>query len=103
MESKSKPYVYDNRHGISIIDLEKTYDQLEKASQAIEEVVANGKQILLVGTKRQAQEPIRELAAATNMPFALIVGWGTALILKLFPPVLQIQEVLADGRRRKLG
>ena len=52
---KSKPYVYDNRHGISIIDLEKTYDLLEKAATAIEEVVSNGKQILLVGTKRQAQ------------------------------------------------
>ena len=76
---KSKPYVYDNRHGISIIDLEKTYDQLEKASQAIEEVVANGKQILLVGTKRQAQEPIRELAAATNMPFCVNRWMGGTL------------------------
>ena len=36
---KSKPYVYDNRHGISIIDLEKTYDLLEKAAEAVEEVV----------------------------------------------------------------
>ena len=61
---KSKPFVYDNRHGISIIDLEKTYDLLEKAAKAVEEVVSQGKQVLLVGTKRQAQEPIRELAAA---------------------------------------
>ena len=76
---KSKPYVYDNRHGISIIDLEKTYDQLEKASRAIEEVVAQGKQVLLVGTKRQAQEPIRELAAATNMPFCVTRWMGGTL------------------------
>ena len=76
---KSKPYVYDNRHGISIIDLEKTYDLLEKAAVAIEEVVSNGKQILLVGTKRQAQEPIRELAGATNMPFCVNRWMGGCL------------------------
>ena len=102
---KSKPYVYDNRHGISIIDLEKTYDQLEKLSQAIEEVVANGKQILLVGTKRQAQEPIRELAAATNMPFCVNRWMGGTLtnFETVSHQSYQIQEVLADGRRRKLG
>lgn len=76
---KSKPYVYDNRHGISIIDLEKTYDLLEKAAVAVEEVVSNGKQILLVGTKRQAQEPIRELAGATNMPFCVNRWMGGCL------------------------
>ncbi len=76
---KSKPYVYDNRHGISIIDLEKTYDLLEKAALAIQDVVANGKQVLLVGTKRQAQEPIRELAAATNMPFCVNRWMGGCL------------------------
>lgn len=76
---KSKPFVYDNRHGISIIDLEKTYDLLEKASKAVEEVVSQGKQVLLVGTKRQAQEPIRELAAATNMPFSVNRWMGGTL------------------------
>jgi small subunit ribosomal protein S2 len=76
---KSKPYVYANRHGISIIDLEKTYDLLAKASEAIEDVVSNGKQVLLVGTKRQAQEPIRELAAATNMPFCVNRWMGGCL------------------------
>ena len=76
---KSKPYVYDNRHGISIIDLEKTYDLLEQASKAVEEIVSQGKQILLVGTKRQAQEPIRELAGATNMPFSVNRWMGGTL------------------------
>ena len=76
---KSKPYVFDNRHGISIIDLEKTYDLLENASKAIEEIVSQGKQILLVGTKRQAETPIRELAAATNMPFCVNRWMGGTL------------------------
>lgn len=76
---KSKPYVFDNRHGISIIDLEKTYDLLENASKAVEEVVSQGEQILLVGTKRQAEEPIRELAAATSMPFCVNRWMGGTL------------------------
>jgi len=76
---KSKPYVYANRHGISIIDLEKTYDRLTKAAEVVEDVVSNGKQILLVGTKRQAQEPVRELAAATNMPFCVNRWMGGCL------------------------
>ena len=76
---KSKPYVYDNRHGISIIDLEKTYDLLGKAATAIQDIVASGKQVLLVGTKRQAQEPIRELAMATNMPFCVNRWMGGCL------------------------
>jgi len=76
---KSKPFVYDNRHGISIINLEKTYDLLEQATQAIQEIIASGKQVLLVGTKRQAKEPIRELAGATNMPFCVNRWMGGTL------------------------
>jgi len=68
---KSKPYVYDHRSGVSIIDLEKTYSQLEKATQVIEETVAKGKDIMFVGTKRQAQEILREAAHMSNMPYCV--------------------------------
>jgi small subunit ribosomal protein S2 len=68
---KSKPFVYDNRHGISIIDLEKTYDLLEKHLKALKKLLSQGKQVLLVGTKRQAEEPIRELALPPSMPFCV--------------------------------
>lgn len=66
---KSKPYVYDHRHGISIINLEKTYGLLEKACQFVEDLTASGKDILFVGTKRQAQEIIREGGNSAGMPF----------------------------------
>ncbi|MFA5257798.1 MAG: 30S ribosomal protein S2 [Opitutales bacterium] len=68
---RSKKFVYDNRHGISIIDLEKTYAQLEKAAEFVENVAASGKKILFVGTKRQAQEVLREAASSCGMPFCV--------------------------------
>lgn len=66
---KVKKFVFDNRHGISVIDLEQTFSLLEDATKYIEELVASGKNILFVGTKRQAQEIIREAATSCQMPF----------------------------------
>ncbi len=67
---KSKKFVFDNRQGISVIDLEKTFAQLELAAKFIEETIAGGKNILMVGTKRQARELIKEAAIGSNMPYA---------------------------------
>ena len=66
---KAKRYVYDNRHGISVIDLEQTFALLDEAATYIEELVTSGQNVLFVGTKRQAQEIIREAATACQMPF----------------------------------
>ena len=52
---RSKPYVYGHRQGITIIDLEKTHAALAKACAFLENLVASGADVLLVGTKRQAQ------------------------------------------------
>jgi small subunit ribosomal protein S2 len=76
---KSKKFVYDHRHGISIIDLEKTYKKLEEACTFLEDTVASGKDVLLVGTKKQAKEIIREAAVACNMPHAASRWLGGAL------------------------
>ncbi|WP_269522808.1 30S ribosomal protein S2 [Coraliomargarita parva] len=76
---KSKPYVYDNRNGISIIDLEKTHALLEKACNFIEDTIASGKDVLFVGTKKQAQEIVREAAVACQMPFCVNRWMGGGL------------------------
>lgn len=76
---KSKPYVFDNRNGISIIDLEQTHALLEKACAFIEKTIADGKDILFVGTKKQAQEIIREAATACQMPFCVNRWMGGGL------------------------
>lgn len=76
---KSKPFIYDHRHGISIIDLEKTYTFLERATTFVEELIASGKDLLFVGTKKQAQEVVREAATACQMPFCANRWMGGAL------------------------
>ena len=68
---RSKPFIFDHRQGISIIDLGKTHEALEKACAFMEETVANGGNVLFVGTKRQAKEIVREAATATNMPMCV--------------------------------
>ncbi len=68
---KMAPYIHSKRGGTHIIDLTKTVEQLEKALNFIEDAASEGKQILLVGTKRQAQEIIKEVAVATEMPFVV--------------------------------
>ena len=76
---KAKKYVYDNRYGISVIDLEQTYSLLNEAASYIEELVTSGQNILFVGTKRQAQEIIREAATSCQMPFCANRWMGETL------------------------
>jgi len=59
---KMKPYIFTERNGVYIIDLQKTVRGLEKAYDFVKEVSKNGGTILFVGTKRQAQDTIRDEA-----------------------------------------
>lgn len=68
---RSKPFIFDHRQGVTIIDLGKTHEALAKAVAFVEETVANGGNILFVGTKRQAKEIIREAATSVTMPFCV--------------------------------
>lgn len=76
---KSKKYVFGRHHGVSIIDLEKTLECLNQASEFLEDLVASGKDVLYVGTKKQAQEIIRDAATRVRMPFAANRWLGGAL------------------------
>ena len=59
---KMAPYIYTERNGIYIVDLQKTVRKLEEAYSFVRELSASGKSLLFVGTKKQAQEAIREEA-----------------------------------------
>ena len=60
---KMAPYIYTERNGIYIIDLQKTVKKLEEAYSFVREMAANGGNVLFVGTKKQAQDAIKEEAA----------------------------------------
>lgn len=66
---KMKPYIYTDRNGIYIIDLKKTLRLLRDATKYVRDEVANGAEVLFVGTKKQAKEIIQEGAEAANMHF----------------------------------
>lgn len=66
-----KPYIFGERNGIYIIDLAKTIEQLKEAQNFIYDTVVRGRQVLFVGTKKQAQEPIREIAERFNQPYVI--------------------------------
>jgi small subunit ribosomal protein S2 len=63
------PYIHSKREGNHIIDLTKTVEALDKALDFLTQTSAAGKQVLLVSTKRQAKDKIRQVADATNMPY----------------------------------
>lgn len=104
---KSKGFVFDHRQGISIIDLSKSYEGLKAAYEFLEETAAKGGEILFVGTKRQAQEVIREAASECGMPYCAsrwlggtLTNWQT--ITRSIAKYKRYQGMEADGSLSKL-
>ena len=64
---KMAPYIYTERNGIYIIDLQKTVKKLEEAYNFVRQLSENGESLLFVGTKKQAQDAIREEATRCGM------------------------------------
>jgi len=105
---RSKPFVFDHRQGISIIDLGKTHVALEKACKFVEDTVANGGNVLLVGTKKQAQEIIREAATSVNMPYCVDRWLGGTLtnyetVKKSIAKYKNYQQMETNGDLAKLS
>ena len=83
-DPRMKPYIFTERNGIHIIDLQQTVKLLNQAYNVIRDTVANGGTVLFVGTKRQAQETVAEEAARCGMPFVterwmggMLTNWAT--------------------------
>jgi small subunit ribosomal protein S2 len=66
---KMAPYIFMERNGIHIIDLNKTSSKLEEAAAAIKQIAKSGKKILFVATKKQAKDIVTNAARSVNMPF----------------------------------
>src|SRR5512143_3309066 len=74
-----KPYIFTERNGIHIIDLQKTSKALDTAYNVVRDTVANGGMVLFVGTKRQAQETIQLEATRASMPYVTARWLGGTL------------------------
>src|SRR5438270_14073280 len=97
-----KQFIFDSRNGIHIIDLSKTLKQLETACDFLTLICRKGGQVLFVGTKKQAQEAVREAAKACGQ-FYVTERWlgGTltnfATIKRSIGRLKEIEKMEADG------
>ena len=99
---KMAPYIFTERNGIYIIDLQKTVKKVDEAYNFIREVAASGESILFVGTKKQAQEAMKEEATRCNM-FYVNERWLGGMLTNFKPMrtriarLNQLQKMQADG------
>ena len=68
-DPKMEPFIFMEKNGIHIIDLYKTLNCLEEASNAIRQIVKSGRKIMFVATKKQAREIVTEVAQKNRMPY----------------------------------
>lgn len=99
---KMLPYIFAEKNGIHIIDLNKTIEGLEESAAALKAVAKSGKKIMFVATKKQAKEIVAETAASVNMPFVTERWLGGMLtnfqtIRKSVKKMQSIQKMLDDG------
>ena len=102
-DPRMKDYIFGERNGIYIIDLQKTLKMFKEASKFVTELAASGKVILFVGTKRQAQDAIAEEATRCGMFYinnrwlgGLLTNWVT--VQKSVKRLQELDEMATDGR-----
>jgi small subunit ribosomal protein S2 len=102
-DPRMKEYIFGERNGIYIIDLQKTLKMFKEASKFVTDLCSDGRTILFVGTKRQAQEAIAEEATRAGMPYinqrwlgGLLTNWVT--VQKSVKRLQELDEMATDGR-----
>ena len=100
---KMKEYIFGERNGIYIIDLQKTLKMFKEASKFVQDLAAQGKIVLFVGTKRQAQDAIAEEAQRCSMFYVnqrwlggLLTNWVT--VQKSVKRLKELDDMATDGR-----
>jgi small subunit ribosomal protein S2 len=100
---KMKEYIFGERNGIYIIDLQKTLKMFKEASKFVQDLAAEGKIVLFVGTKRQAQDAIAEEAGRAGMFYVnqrwlggLLTNWVT--VQKSVKRLKELDDMATDGR-----
>ncbi len=104
---KMLPYIFAEKKGIHIIDLNKTVEGLQEAAAALKAIARSGKKIMFVATKKQAKEIVMESAKRVNMPFVTERWLGGMLtnfntVRKSVKKMQSIEKMLADGSAESL-
>jgi len=99
---KMLPYIFAEKKGIHIIDLNKTTESLQEVSGILKQIARSGKKIMFVGTKKQAKEIVTECAKRVNMPFVTERWLGGMLtnfntVRKSVKKMQSIEKMLSDG------
>src|SRR6187399_1118527 len=99
---KMLPYIFAEKKGIHIIDLNKTVECLQETAAAMKQIARSGRKILFVGTKKQAKDIVNECAKRVNMPFVTERWLGGMLtnfntVRKTVKKMQSIEKMLADG------
>ncbi|MFA4831362.1 MAG: 30S ribosomal protein S2 [Patescibacteria group bacterium] len=103
---KMKEYIFAERSGVHILDLEKTQTKLQEVLDAVKQMAAEGKKILFISTKPQAKEIVKNAAIACGMPY-LVNRWVGGLltnfteIKRLINKYLSLKEQQASGELAK--
>ena len=104
---KMLPYIFAEKKGIHIIDLNKTTESLQEVAAVLKQIARSGKKIMFVGTKKQAKEIVTECARKVNMPFATERWLGGMLtnfntVRKSVKKMQSIDKMLNDGSAESL-
>jgi len=99
---KMLPYIFAEKKGIHIIDLNKTTEAMQETAAALKQIARSGKKILFVGTKKQAKDIVTECAQRINMPFVTERWLGGMLtnfntVRKSVKKMQSIEKMLGDG------
>ena len=99
---KMKRFIHGERGGIYVIDLEQTLQRIERAYLFVRDTVANGGTVMFVGTKKQAQEPIRRYAESTGMPY-VDQRWLGGMLTNYQTISKRVGKLLEYRRMRETG
>lgn len=105
---KMAPYIFMEKNGIHLIDLNKTAAKLDEASEALKNIVKSGRKVLFVATKKQAKEIIETEAARVNMPFVTERWLGGMLtnfttVRKSIKKMQTIDKMATDGTYQNIN